>query len=215
MAFDPYNPDVSPEGVAFTCGWEGWVDHRYRDPIGLWTIGYGHLIKAGENFPPTITHDFGLNLLHTDMQKCVRAIVAAVHPEVLALFTDHMFDALCDWLFNCGPGAIGVSILLKHINSGHFEYVPDDLCQWCKVTVYGVKQTHPGLLARRRREGELWTTPGVQCPIGVACDTRGVVADIPDADREEYARQGIVILQRHAWELVDAAEHDLGNEDPH
>ncbi len=217
MTFDPSNPDVSPEGEAFTCGWEGWVDHRYRDPIGLWTWGYGHLERPGETFPTDaqgrITQKYGEILLHSDMQKCVRAIVAAVHPEVLACFSDHMFDALCDWLFNCGPGAIGISRLLGHVNAGQFEYVPDDLCQWCKVTVDGVKQTNPGLLARRRREGELWLTPGVKHLPGY--QTRGIVPDIPDADREEYARQGIVLLQRHAWDLVDAAEHDLGSEDPH
>ncbi len=104
--FDPEHPDVSASGLAFTCGWEGWVPHRYRDPIGLWTWGYGHLERPGdkESFPVdangNITKAFGTQLLHTDGQKCVKAIVDAVHPNILASFTQHMFNALFDWLFS-------------------------------------------------------------------------------------------------------------------
>lgn len=221
-AFDPASPDVSAAGLAFTCGWEGWVDHRYRDPIGLWTWGYGHLERPGdrENFPTDaqgrITKEFGTRLLHDDMQKCVRAVIAAVHPEILTLFSHHMFDALCDWLFNCGPGAIAVSRLLVHVNAGLFEYVPEDLCQWCKVTVNGVKQTHPGLLARRKRTGELWLSPDVLCPANVE-PTRGIVPEIPDVDRYEYQQRTGLYLRREGWDLIEEGEHDVPDRllDPH
>ncbi|MDQ0629392.1 lysozyme [Pantoea agglomerans] len=39
----------------------------YKDSLGYPTIGYGHLIKAGENFTQGLTEEQATNLLETDL----------------------------------------------------------------------------------------------------------------------------------------------------
>jgi lysozyme len=53
--------DLSPLGRAALAAREGCRLHAYRDSVGVWTVGRGHISAAG---PPAVTE--GLTLTHSD-----------------------------------------------------------------------------------------------------------------------------------------------------
>ena len=134
--------------------WEGYRAQWYRDVVGVWTIGYGHARKPGDEI--RIRAPLGaaaaVDLLRMDAGPCVRAVDELVHVPL----EQCQIDALVSWLFNVGSGALGRSSLLVHLNAGQYDSIPTDLEAWCKVTMNGVRVTNAGLLARRRSEGSLW-----------------------------------------------------------
>src|SRR3990167_9598713 len=58
---------TSVAGVEFVVRHEGWVDHSYKNVAGTDAIGYGHVLNPGENLPPVITKEKGLELLGLDL----------------------------------------------------------------------------------------------------------------------------------------------------
>lgn len=150
--------DVSDNGLNLIKQSEGFVGHIYRDQAGLDTIGYGHLLtqadKASGRFLGGIDEAGATTLLRTD----VSAAVAAVNSLVKVKLTQNQFDALVDFTFNLGRGALAVSTLLKLLNAGNYAAVPGQLLVWNKVRDPKTNQLVPsqGLTLRRQREAELW-----------------------------------------------------------
>ena len=56
---------------------ERFVAHPYRDPVGLWTIGYGHLIVPQSDGPghPRLSLEQGEQLLQCDLRKYAEAVL--------------------------------------------------------------------------------------------------------------------------------------------
>lgn len=50
--------------------------HVYKDSLGFDTIGYGHLVKAGESFPNGITDEHADAMLLTDMEHARTDVVS-------------------------------------------------------------------------------------------------------------------------------------------
>lgn len=189
-------PEISPEGLHAIEAEEGWINHVYKDPIGLPTIGYGHLIRAGETFPATITLGAGEALLRADSGKCVAAIKALVRVPL----EQCQIDALGGWLFNCGAGALAGSGVLRAVNEGRPDDVPAELERWCKAKLRdGTVVTLPLLLARRRREGARWRGEYTHAPAEESGATRGLEIANPD----EALAEGGVILHDLAGEVID------------
>ena len=132
---------TSANGLQFVTDNEGVVLHPYNDVAGYLTIGVGHLIKEGEEFPDHITQEQAMELLASDVERFENA----VNSYGLDL-TQNQFDALVDFAFNCGEGAL--EQLLAH----GVDDVPNQLPKW----------THAGgrvvgaLVRRREAEVELW-----------------------------------------------------------
>ncbi len=62
------------EAIKFIKDHEGFAGGKaYFDAAGIKTIGYGHVIKKGEDFPERITQKQAENLLRKDFDKAVRA----------------------------------------------------------------------------------------------------------------------------------------------
>ena len=61
---------TSKNGLEFISKWEGCILKPYKDIAGLRTIGVGHLIKPGENFPDgvEITKEKALEILANDVK---------------------------------------------------------------------------------------------------------------------------------------------------
>ncbi len=138
---------TSHRGLEFIKNEEGCVLHVYRDPAGYPTIGVGHLIKPGETFD-TITEEEALQLLARDLAVAENAVNQMVRVPLI----QNQFEALVSFVFNVGSGNFQKSTLLKLLNQGHYDAVPGELAKWRKAG----GQVLPGLVARRRREGELW-----------------------------------------------------------
>lgn len=128
------------------------VIEPYYDPIGLPTIGYGHLLSRVAWAPldqfPAITVAQAEVLLRSDLMKAAGAVMRMVKVKLNA----NQIAALIDFVFNAGAGNFEISTVRKVINRGDFDSVPAQLMRW--VYAKGVKL--PGLVRRRRVEAELW-----------------------------------------------------------
>jgi lysozyme len=126
----------------------------YRDQIGKWTIGVGHLIRPDEDFTMGITSERVDQLLAADLLKCEMAVdgIKAARP-----LNQNQFDCLVSWLFNVGTGwaRADKSSVVRAIERGDYEQVPGFLMLY---DMAGGKH-QPFLAARRKREGALWSTP--------------------------------------------------------
>jgi GH24 family phage-related lysozyme (muramidase) len=75
----------------------------YKDSLGNWTIGYGHLLQAGIDWAGhTITTDVANELLSQDLDE--RAEQCATLPEWAALDTQARQDGVVECVFNLGLG---------------------------------------------------------------------------------------------------------------
>jgi lysozyme len=132
---------TSDRGLRFIMDQEGVVLHPYLDQGARRTIGVGHLIKDGEDFPDQITREQAMELLADDIKR----FETAVNDYALNL-SQNQFDVLVDFTFNAGEGALAQ--LLGH----GLDEVPNQLPRW----------THAGgrviqdLVNRRAAEVEMW-----------------------------------------------------------
>lgn len=148
---------TSAAGLEFISQEEGIVLHVYLDPVGIPTIGVGHVLRPGESFPNGITKEQALQLLAQD----VGIAEHAVKSNTKVPLNQNQFDALVSFVFNCGGGAYKTSTLLKKLNAGDYQGAADELLRW----VYSAGKKLPGLVARRKRERALFLKP---MPVPVA-----------------------------------------------
>lgn len=121
---------------------EGCKLTAYRCPAGVWTIGVGHTrgVKQGQK----ITEAQAISLLKGDLLPCENYV-----NNLGVCKTQGQFDALVDFCFNLGTGALGRSTLLKFIRQGKAEqYIRGEFAKWVKS---GGK-TLAGLVKRRAWE---------------------------------------------------------------
>jgi lysozyme len=122
--------------------WEGKNLDAYQDVAGLWTIGYGHLIKPGEPFFPygtvrRITEAQATALLEQDMAEARAAVDAGVTVPA----TDGERAAMVSLAFNIGRAAFLNSTLLRLFNAGDKAGAAAQFDRWVKaggVTVLGL-----------------------------------------------------------------------------
>lgn len=141
-----YNPrELKPSEacVEMVKHFEGFVPVAEPDPVGIITYGYGetHGVREGdviteqqasEQLQRRITEDYGY-----DVQRLVKAPL-----------TQYEFDALSSWTYNLGPTNLASSTLLKKLNQGLYEEVPEQIMRW--NTAAG--KTFRGLTRRRAAE---------------------------------------------------------------
>lgn len=124
----------------------------YYDPVGLPTIGYGHLLSrtawAPLNQFPAISVAQAEALLRADLMKAAGAVMRMVKVKLTA----NQIAALIDFVFNAGAGNFEISTVRKVINRGDLAAVPAQLMRW----VYAKGVRLPGLVKRRKAEAALW-----------------------------------------------------------
>lgn len=137
---------------------EGLRFSPYRDSVGKWTIGYGHLIRADEThlMPPAsfkgrtypaikISHAEAERLLREDTQWAVEVVNRSVRVPL----TQNEFDALVSFVFNIGSGNFAKSRTLALINQGRKAEGGRAMMGWLK---------QPELRSRRQSEVALFLT---------------------------------------------------------
>lgn len=144
---------MSPGGLAVLQRHEGYSATPYRDPVGIWTIGYGHKILPGERFT-SLTRDEAIAILTRDVNIAEDAVNASVTVEL----SQAQFDALASFVFNVGTGNFRKSTLLRLLNQGDYAAVPAQLARWKYGTKDGQLVELPGLVARRADEGQLFAS---------------------------------------------------------
>jgi lysozyme len=118
----------------------------YKDQAGIWTIGYGHKIIAGEQFV-SLTEGAASALLAQDVSYAEDAVNASVRIGL----TQGQFDALVSFVFNVGTGAFRRSTMLRKLNAGDPSVV-NEFTRWVYVTKGGQKVQSAGLMNRRQAE---------------------------------------------------------------
>ena len=130
---------------------EGCKLKAYRCPAGILTIGYGHTSAAGApevHDGMTITQDEAESILKNDLVKYEQPVANMVKVPL----EQNQFDVLVDFAYNAGVGALKTSTLLKKVNAGDFDALPDELMKWTK----GGGKVLPGLVRRRQAEAAWW-----------------------------------------------------------
>ena len=138
---------ISNAGMTLVEQFEGLKLTAYRDVAGIWTIGYGHTGKdvyAGL----TVNMAEARALLTSDLH----AAVAVVNRIVKVPVSQAQFDALVDFAFNAGIGALTRSTLLQKLNAGDVQGAAEQFGLW--VNAGGVHV--PDLVRRRAAEAELF-----------------------------------------------------------
>ena len=118
---------------------EGCQLTAYADSGGVLTIGYGHTkgVKKGDK----ITAYQAEQLLKEDLTE-----FEALANKVRGLNTQGKYDAVVDFLYNCGPANFNSSTLKRYIecNKATWE-IQEQFLRW----VYAAKQKLGGLVTRR------------------------------------------------------------------
>lgn len=143
--------EISEQGLALIRGFEGFSATPYLCPGGKPTIGYGHVIGAGEAFPEAgISRETAETMLKQDVKWAEQAVrrLAAV------ALSQNQFDALVCLVYNIGAKAFEKSTLLRILNSGDPEAAARQFSRW----VYASGRKLPGLERRRAAETLLFTT---------------------------------------------------------
>lgn len=153
-----YCKTINTAGVDLIAKWEGFVAKPKPDPIGLPTVGYGHLCQQKNcrevkyKFP--LTKTTAKELLLDDLPKYTKCLADYLNdkPKLNA----NQWAALTSWVFNVGCGNAKTSTLVKRLNNGEAAntVAAEELPKW---RMAGGKVL-PGLEARRKDEVKLFKT---------------------------------------------------------
>lgn len=140
---------ISDIGLALLKECEGFSAQAYVCPAGKLTIGYGHVICAGEHFPHEgISKEAGEILLKKDVTVSEQAVLRLAGEGLL----QGQFDALVCLVYNIGTYAFEKSTLLRLLRLGDMEGVVSQFGRW----VYAGGYRMPGLVYRRAKERALF-----------------------------------------------------------
>ena len=143
---------TSQAGIDLVKGYEGLRLSVYRDAAGLPTVGYGHLIKPGEDFSTGISAKKAELMLEVDLV----ATEDAVKKWVNVALTQGQFDALVSLVFNIGAENLMKSTLLRKLNAGDVAGAAEEILKWDRA---GGKVVE-GLRLRRVAEREKFSEGG-------------------------------------------------------
>ena len=149
---------TSQKGIDLIKKYESLRLTAYKDPVGIWTIGYGHTGEVVDGM--TITEEQADQFLDRDVRIAEMVLDRAVKVPL----TQNQYDALISFIFNVGPGQKGVkdgfvvlktggpSTMLSLIISGDFAGAAEQFPRWSKAGGVVV----PGLFKRRMDERSLF-----------------------------------------------------------
>lgn len=176
---------INREALNLIKSFEGKMLKAYKDPIGIWTIGYGHTAAAGPPSPKAgmvITSAQAEALLVKDLGK----YEAAVRKAVKVPMTDNQYGALVSLCYNIGPGNFAKSTLVRKLNAGDVNGAAAQFDVWVNA---GGKRL-AGLVRRRNAEQALFRKgsgvlvqrqpddPGVEVPEGTQSSSGGILGAI-------------------------------------
>ncbi|KAJ2157601.1 hypothetical protein GGF46_004392 [Coemansia sp. RSA 552] len=153
-----YCKSVNSAGINLIVQWEGFVSRPKPDPIGLPTVGYGHLCQkkncAEVKYKFPLTKATGKKLLADDIPKYTKCLASYLNSKVK--LNANQWAALTSWTFNNGCGNIRTSQLIKRLNQGQNPntVATQELPKW-RMAGGRVMQ---GLVNRRKAEIKLFKT---------------------------------------------------------
>lgn len=137
---------ISKSGLNFLKSLEGFRETAYQDGGGVWTIGYGHTLTACKGM--VVTKRQAEILLQQDIRASEMCVTSCIDVPL----RQNQYDALVCFVFNIGCFAFSDSTLVKKLNTGDYDSVPEQLRRWNKIQ----GKVSNGLTNRREKEVELW-----------------------------------------------------------
>jgi len=137
-------------GRSFIKNFEALRLKAYKDPVGIWTIGWGHTkgVKEGD--------EISLETAEIFFTQDLQPVEGVLNAE-LPLLLQTEYDALCSFTFNIGIKAFRKSTLFKHVYSGDALAAAKEFLRWNKARdKKGELIVLPGLTRRRKAESELY-----------------------------------------------------------
>ncbi|HEU4994215.1 MAG TPA: lysozyme [Gemmatimonadaceae bacterium] len=147
---------MSEAGLARIRDHEAFMSKQYDDGAGNATIGYGHLVREGEDYSDGVTEEEAIALFRKDVERVVNPALDKITVEL----TQNQIDALGSFIFNVGPGAFENGPL-RHINARQHERVTSRILKYVtgRDMRTGERIVLRGLLKRRRAEVALYNSP--------------------------------------------------------
>lgn len=118
----------------------------YKCPAGIPTIGVGHTkgVKMGQKISMAQVN----SLLRSDLSP-----IEVFLNKQPAKFTQGQFDALVDFAFNLGIGALsGSSLFKKALVKANDAEIKNEFMKW----IHAAGKVLPGLVKRRQWESARW-----------------------------------------------------------
>lgn len=143
---------TSQQGLKLIERFEGLSLTPYKDCVGLYTIGVGHLIDDGRSLPSSWNRTFTINECYELLASDVIKFELGVERYITAKLTQNQFDALVSFAFNLGLGTLQRSSLRQKLNRGDKEGA---VKTWLKYNMTG-GQVIRGLDLRRKAEVTLF-----------------------------------------------------------
>jgi lysozyme len=143
---------ASQKAINLIKQFEGCRYHPYRDSVGLWTVGYGHLIGDGKSLPSGDNRIFTQEEIDSFLVNDLTRTESGINMLLKVPVTQNQYDALCSFCYNLGVGTFQKSTLLKDINAKMWDAAANDLLKFHFAG--GVSQ--PGLVKRRQAEHDLF-----------------------------------------------------------
>jgi len=149
---------ISQDGINLVKKFEGL--HRvqpdgtvsaYRCPAGRYTCGYGATkgVRSGTQWSKAYSE----KRLIEDLEDHGKAVKKYVQVPL----SQGQYDALTSFVFNLGEGNFRSSTLLKKLNQGLYDDVPEQIMRWNKAMVSGKLTALKGLTRRRAAEAAIFS----------------------------------------------------------
>lgn len=148
---------INQEALDLIVEFEGFVPNWYKDPVGIWTVCYGHTDAAGSPlYKDTKGKKFSISEGRAILAKDLESYEAAVRRQFKGVvLNENQFGALVSFCYNLGEGNLSKSTLRRKILNKDVLGAADEFLKWNKA---GGK-TLPGLVRRRKAERALFLKP--------------------------------------------------------
>ena len=137
----------------------GFAAHRYLDPVGKPTIGWGHLLLGPSDtlWNATLIQEQADALAIEDLTRTANGLWVTLGNEPIQNLTDNQWAATLDFTFNEGIGHFKASTFCHFIQTGALAAAAKEFPKW----IYGGNPPRAlaGLMRRRAAEESLWNTP--------------------------------------------------------
>lgn len=150
----------------FVAPFEGFSARVYKCPAGLYTFGYGSLLKNYQGLYFPITKETGKEYLIKDL----KVALAAVDQFVTVPLNINQVVALMSFVHNVGAGNFRTSTLRMKLNQGKYAEASDQFLRWNKCN----DSVLPGLTKRRIAERALFLKEPEYPPLPTNQTTQGI-----------------------------------------
>ena len=144
---------TSEAGIALIKEFEGFYSNRYDDGVGVQTIGYGTTTADVNPLPAYVNREQADAILRKGLANSYEPAVRAADARYGLKLTQNEFDALVSFVYNLGPGAVGMAsgfeTLQRSLKSKDRRAIADALLLYSNPNSPAV---HAGLLRRRKAE---------------------------------------------------------------